>query len=187
MLLFIGLIMGGVISIYKSSDKSRLGYVFIFLGFIFMSFFSLLGGNNEYRVYGNFIDILVYFSSGILEGIGTIIPGISSTALLMLVGVYNIFISSISNLFNINYVISNLRFLVYFSLGLFISIIICIYIMNYLFLKYKKVTFSFILGIILSNILFLILQILTIIKIKTLVIGIPLLGLGFIISLLFDT
>jgi uncharacterized membrane protein len=105
----------------------------------------------------------------------------------MLVGVYNIFISSISNLFNINYVISNLRFLVYFSLGLFISIIICIYIINYLFLKYKKVTFSFILGIILSNILFLILQILTIIKIKTLVIGIPLLGLGFIISLLFDT
>ena len=69
------------------------------------------GDGNDYVINGTFRDIIIYFIAGIVEGIGTIIPGISSSAMLMVMGVYNIFIYSISNMFSISFIISNFRFL----------------------------------------------------------------------------
>ncbi len=186
MILFLGLIMGGIRSIYQNSERGKYGCLFLFWGFVLMGSFSLLGGVHEYVVKGNFWDCLVYFGAGILEGIGTIIPGISSTALLMTVGVYDIFLFSVSNLLDIHCVISNLVFLVSFGLGLFFSIMICIYGIYYLFSRYKRRTFSFILGIVLSNLIILVFQVGKSMELKNLIIGVPLLGLGLFISLLFD-
>ena len=187
MILFIGLIMGGIVSIYHDSDHSKMGILFLVLGFLFMGCFSFFGGNGEYDIQGNFFDVFVYFFSGLLEGIGTIIPGISSTALLMIVGVYHIFISSVSNLLSISFVFDHFVFLVSFGLGLFVSIILCIYVVSYLFSRYKKRTFSFILGMVLSNVIFLLLQVFVYIDIKNLIIVILLLGIGFFISLSIGT
>lgn len=187
MMLLIGLIGGGIFTVYKNCDKSKLGYIIIILGFLLMSVFTFFNGDSEYIIQGNFIDVIVFFISGILEGIGTIVPGISSTALLMIVGVYQIFISSISHLFDISYVIENICFFLSFGLGLFISIFGCIYFIHYLFSKYKVLTFSFILGIVLSNVLFLLLEVLFHIELKKLIIGILLLVIGIVISILFDT
>lgn len=187
MMFLIGLITGGIFTIYKSCDKSKLGIFLIILGFIFMGIFSILSSNNQYIIKGNYIDILVFIFSGFLEGMGTIIPGVSSTALLMIIGMYEIFMTSISNVFNISYVLSNLSFYLSFSLGLFISIFLSIYLIQYLFSKYKNKTFSFILGIILSNILFLFIKVFQSGVVKNLIIGIILLGIGIIISLLTDT
>lgn len=186
MMLFIGLIMGGIKTIYKVSNKSISGFFLFILGLIFMGIFTFIGSNNEYIIKNNYTDNLIYFLSGMLEGFGTIIPGISSTALLMIIGTYKIFISNISNLINITYIINNINFYLSFTIGLFISIFTSIYIINYLFKKYKSNTFSFILGIITSNVLFLLLNTLEIIALKNLIIEIILLGTGYFISLYFD-
>lgn len=45
------------------------------------------------------------FVSGIFEAIGSIIPGISGTALLMLFGTYDIIVYSIGNITNIRIII----------------------------------------------------------------------------------
>jgi len=123
MMLFIGLIMGGCISIYKCSDRNRCGYFYLVLGFVIMGLFSSFSGDSQYIAKGGIIDFFVYFLGGILEGFGTVIPGISSTALLMIMGIYSRYLDVIANILNISYVFDNLLFLVSFSLGLFISII----------------------------------------------------------------
>lgn len=186
MMLFIGLIMGGIKSIYKDSDRDRSGILLFILGFIFMEIFTYISGSGEYIIRNNFYDNIVYFLSGILEGIGTIVPGISSTALLMIIGSYEIFMNNISNILNLSYVIENINFYLSFGLGLFISIIGSIYIIHILFKRYRNKIFSFILGIIISNVLFLFINILKIMVLKNLIIGILLLGIGYFISLLFD-
>lgn len=186
MIMLIGLIIGGSRTIYKNCDRNMCGYFIMMLGFLFMGIFTFIGGSSRYVIRNNFFDNIVYFLSGMLEGFGTIIPGISSTALLMIVGIYDIFIYNISNLFDMSFVISNIFFYVFFGIGLFISIFGCIYIIQMLFLKYRSKTFSFILGIVISNILFLFVRIISYITIKNLIIGIILLGIGLFISFLFD-
>ena len=113
-----------------------------------------------------------------------VVPGISSTALLMVIGTYNNIIYSLSNVGNI---INNLNILIPYGIGIFIGIIITSIVINYLFNKYNKLTFSFILGVILSTLVTLLLKIFSYnINIKDLVIGILLLSLGIIISYFFD-
>ena len=115
--------------------------------------------NTNYIIRNNFFDYIIFFGAGILEAIGTIIPGISSTALLMLIGIYNTYLNILSHLFNVNYLISNLRFIIPFSLGMFISVIILSILIDYLFKNYRNLTFSSILGISLSATFILILRV----------------------------
>ena len=186
MMLFIGLIIGGIKSIYINSDRGKSGILLFILGFIFMGIISYVSGSREYIIRGNLIDNIIYFISGMLEGIGTIVPGISSTALLMIIGIYELFMESVSNILDLSYMIENINFYLSFGLGLFISIFLSIYIISYLFKRYRNKTFSFILGIILSNVLFLFINTLKFMVLKKLIIGFLLLGIGYFISLLFD-
>ena len=55
--------------------------------------------------------------------------------------------------------ISNLRFIIPFSLGMFISVIILSILIDYLFKNYRNLTFSSILGISLSATFILILRV----------------------------
>ena len=182
---FIGLIVGGIREIYKNTSTKLKGIILTTISFILMNLISILSVNNTYIEKNNIIDCLVYFISGILEGIGTIIPGISSTALLMMIGIYKTFINSISNITNINFIIHNLKFLSSFTIGFILSIIICLILINIALKKYKKETFSIILGIFLSNILFLIINLIPYVTITNIFLGIQLLILGIMLSLLF--
>ena len=182
---FIGLIIGGIKEINKNINKKIRGTVLSIIIFIIMNIISILSINNNYIPKNNIMDYIIYFISGLLEGIGTIIPGISSTALLMMIGIYKTFINSVSNITNIFFIINNIKFLSTFTLGFIISIIICLIIINISFKKYKKETFNIILGIFLSNILFLIIRLLPYISFSNLLLGIPLLIIGLTISLLF--
>ena len=103
--LFIGLIIGGIPSIIKKTPKSITNISIIITSFILIILLTVSNLDNTYTVKNNNIDLIIFFISGLLEAIGTIIPGISSTALLMLLGVYNIYIKSISNLLDINYIL----------------------------------------------------------------------------------
>lgn len=183
MCLFVGIIIGGVSGIYKNCNFSYKGIICFFISFLLFLILCNTGDGNDYVINGTFRDIIIYFIAGIVEGIGTIIPGISSSAMLMVMGVYNIFIYSISNMFSISFIISNFRFLFSFGIGLFISIIMCIFLINYLFKKYRDITFSSILGIVIGNIIMIIYNIIKIVAIKNLVIVVILLGIGFIIGL----
>jgi putative membrane protein len=129
-----------------------------------MTTISLIGGSNNYILKNNSLDIIVFLLAGFLEAIGTILPGISSTALLMLMGVYSIFLKSLGNIYSFSNLKTNLYFLIPFSLGFIIGVIILVSLVNYLFKRYKSTSFSLILGISLSSIFALIINVLSKIK-----------------------
>ena len=180
MLFFIGLIFGSTPKIISKVDKSIKGVLLVITTFIIITLLTTMNINNNKINYS----IIIFLISGLIDAFGMVVPGISSTALLMVLGTYNNIIYSLSNVGNI---INNLNILIPYGLGIFIGIIVTSIIINYLFKKYNKLTFSFILGVILSTLLTLLLEIFShYINIKDLVIGLVLLSLGIIISYFFD-
>lgn len=180
MLFFIGLIFGSTPKIISKVDKSIKGVLLVITTFIIITLLTTMNINNNKINYS----IIIFLISGLIDAFGMVVPGISSTALLMVLGTYNNIIYSLSNIENI---INNLNILIPYGLGIFIGVIITSIIINYLFKKYNKLIFSFILGVILSTLLTLLLEIFShYINIKDLVIGLVLLSLGIIISYFFD-
>lgn len=183
MSLFIGLIIGGIITIKKEITNKKSNYLLVIISFLLMSFISTSNLANIYTIKGNFIDILVFFFSGILEAFGTIVPGVSSTALLMLMGIYPYYIDILSNLLNFNYLLNSLRFLIPFGFGLLIGVVILSLVISYLLRYHKEKTFSIILGLSFSTIITLLINIITkITSIELMIPSIILLSTGFIIT-----
>ena len=153
MLFFVGLIIGGIPSILREVDKKDYKYVFIVL-FLF-TLISLFNVNNSYVLKNNFIDYIIFFVGGIVETCGTVIPGLSSTALLLILGIYDSVIESIGNIssFNINFSI-----LIPFGFGIVVSLIFVSKFISCVLKKYKKKTYSVILGLVLSSIIVLIVK-----------------------------
>ena len=156
---FIGLIIGGIPILSKKIKYHPSNYLLILLSFFLMSVLVLSNPNYTYIPQNNFMDTLVYFFSGILEALGTVLPGISSTALLMLMGVYQQYLTILGNAFDITLLKETVSFIFPFSLGLFTGIIVISLLVNYLLKNYLEPTFSIILGISASSVFMLIIKI----------------------------
>jgi len=158
--LFIGLILGGIPVIKNKITSNKSNLLIITISFFVMTILSISNINNNYVLKNNYIDTIVFFISGILEALGTVLPGISSTALLMLIGVYNNYIIMIKNALNPMLISETLFFILPFSLGLFLGIIVISLLVNFLFKHYYEKTFSLILGISFSSVTLLVIKLL---------------------------
>ena len=147
MFLFLGLIMGGIPSVYKNICRKRSGYIIFIFALISVLLLDTLSDNNIYVISNSYMDLLVFMISGLIDAFGTVIPGLSSTALLMLFGSYDIIMTAISEV--------NLFILTYYGIGMMVGLILVSYLMNYLFSKYKKKTYSLVLGLVIGSMIIL--------------------------------
>lgn len=178
MLFFIGLIIGGIPSILKEVDKKD--YIYSLITIILFTIISITNINNNYLITNTYKDYLVFFLGGITEALGTVIPGLSSTALLLILGIYNTLITKISN---ISKLIIDLKILLPFTIGLIIGLILISKLIIYLLNKHKKKTYSIIIGLLISSIITLIIKTFIITpSLIELLIGLLLMILGIIIS-----
>ena len=177
MFFFIGLVIGGLPFIINKINKKD--YSITIISFSIFFFLSIFNINNNYTPQNNFIDIIIYILSGLLEAIGTIVPGVSSAALLMIVGTYDQIVYSIGN-------ITNIKLIITFSISTIIFILLLVKIVEYLFRKYNNKMYSFVLGVLSSSIILLIIQVFkNKVSIITLSIGLIFMILGIIIANLF--
>ena len=116
-----------------------------------------------------------------------IIPGISGTAVLMLLGVYELILTMFSHFFSWHYLKYNAFVLAPFLIGIVLGFLTITKLVYYCMQKEEEKTWSVILGFSLSS-LFLLLQ-------KTLQyratmfewgVGVVLFGIGFLVSLYFE-
>lgn len=149
MMFFIGLIIGGIPDFTRKVKKKD--YYIVIISFVIFFLISITNVDNLYVVKNNGFDFVIFFISGVVESIGTVVPGISGTALLMIMGTYNLVISSIGNL-------SNLEIIVPFAFGFMIGLVIIVKIINYLFKKIENKVYAFVLGVLLSSVVLLIVQ-----------------------------
>ena len=182
MMLFIGMIIGCLSEIGDRIIKKN--YLLIFIGFILFFLVSIGNINNVYIIRNNFFDVIIFFVSGICEAIGTVVPGISSAALLMVLGTYNIIINALGNIQDI---VFNIKIIIPFFAGGLLGILFLVKIIEYFLNYHQNNTYNFIFGIVISGIVLLIIQTF---KYKyvifELIIGIIFLIMGITVSLIFS-
>ena len=189
---FMGLVLGGVPFIYKkiiNKDKVKISSLIIFLLtfslVVSMSFIN----ESSYEVSLNNLQIFGYIKLilvGIIASGTMVIPGISGSLVLMLLGYYYPILTIIKELLSFKNLFTNIIVISLFLIGILIGIILFVKLIEHLFKNYEQKTYYGIFGFILAS--FLAIPIKTFMKISytfipfELVIGLILMGIGFMIS-----
>lgn len=160
--LFTGLILGNIFEIKKRIDvKNRkivtLSFLIFFIIYLFLNKITLGSSNN-----------LTFFISGFLETISILIPGISGTSILMVLGTYDDILYLLSNFLNFQFLLTKLNLIIYFSLGLILSFLIVIKLLNYCIKKKYNEFSNAVYGLFLFNIIIMMLNIIKLISINNL-------------------
>lgn len=163
-LFFIGLIVGGFPLLLKKAKghKVSLGYLLSFLSTTSLVIILRLLQTSENTVSLNNVSlftIIILLLVGMLAASTMVIPGVSGSFVLMLIGFYKPILNTISNITKINLLGHNLLILVPFGIGVLLGIVITAKVIEYLLKKYEIYTYYGIYGFILASILVLILNI----------------------------
>ena len=165
---FIGLIMGGVPSIIKPAKESlkkenkSIGIPHIIT---FLALFGLAVGmavmNETETNSANFeLSIgfaIILFIVGVVAAATMVIPGVSGSLVLMILGFYAGVMGSISGFisavlsWNMEAILYNMGILVPFGLGVVAGIFAVAKLMEWLFAKYPSITYGGILGLIIAS------------------------------------
>ena len=152
-LFFIGLILGSVPSIYKTHSDMKLSLpaVLTFCGGVFLIllifFFAPVHHTPIKTEVGVSIDVrqaIMLIISGIFSGGSMIMPGISGSFILVLLGQYHIVIRAVKNI--------NLIPLFFLGIGVAFGIWSFAKIIDILLKRFPKETFYFILGLVVASV-----------------------------------
>lgn len=163
-LFFIGLIVGGFPLLLKKAKghKVSLGYLLSFLSTTSLVIILRLLQTSENTVSLNNVSLftmIILLLVGMLAASTMVIPGVSGSFVLMLIGFYKPILNTISNITKFNLLGHNLLILVPFGIGVLLGIVITAKVIEYLLKKYEIYTYYGIYGFILSSILVLILNV----------------------------
>lgn len=183
---FLGLILNSVYEFKKEIQLSKKNIYIVFIISIISLLICSLGINNVYNYKFTFWDNLFLIFVGVLEATTMIIPGISGTAVMMILGVYNLLLSTFSNLYSIDYISYNLLILLPFILGFILGFILITRIVEKFILNNDK-SKIYILGFILGSFFILSYKTFMCFDNKFLFLSISLFIIGYIIPFLFKS
>lgn len=141
---FMGLILGSLPLIIKQSKvcKITLTHIMCFIiTLLFSIYLVLLEHENLFTASTFSTSSLVLI--GFLMSAGIIIPGVSKTAILMLLGIYSSYLSAIASL--------NFSILIPMGIGLFLGGFTFMFVINFLFSNFKSYTYFLILGFVVGS------------------------------------
>lgn len=151
MFFFIGLIIGSFKDINKEIKCKNKKVILVTL--IITLILGLIGVSNEIKIGNSFLNFIYFIFVGFIDALTMVIPGISGTATLMMIGAYNSLMETFSNLLNFTLFNSNFMIMLPFSIGMIIGIVLTVKLINYLFKNYKDNTYSAIIGFSISTII----------------------------------
>ena len=137
---FLGLIFATIYVIFKLINK---WYLTNFIILFFCIFFSVYISSFTVDV-TNEISLIYIFMSGIIASSAMILPGISGSLVLVILGVYTYMIKSLDNL--------ELVVIFTFIFGSLIGLLSFSKILKYLFKNYRDLTYTIMLGLVIGSI-----------------------------------
>ncbi|QWC00467.1 DUF368 domain-containing protein [Mycoplasmatota bacterium] len=161
LLFFIGLLVGGMSHLYKQTDIksanikhmmiSSISFIFLMLIIIFDKSQTTVG--IEYFDL-NFMTYILIIALGIVSATTMIVPGISGSAVLMVLGFYTAIVSNvIGDFLNINHFSYNIQVVILFLIGIVIGILVFSKLISYLLERFPKETYSSILGLVIASVI----------------------------------
>lgn len=143
---FIGLILGSLRLVIKQANIKKINYAHILCLLLTFSFsIYLVAIEKTLDNYSNMYSHQSLIIAGILMSAGIVIPGVSKTVILMMLGLYEIYLSAISSI--------NLSILFPLGIGLTIGGVLFLCLINFLFKFVKSYTYFGIIGFILGSII----------------------------------
>lgn len=160
--LFIGLIFGGVSLIMRKikGKGSKINYLIFFVIFFFVISLNFLKTDLIEISFTNMgiIGYLLLLLMGFIASSAMVIPGISGSFILMVLGYYDKIIYTVSTITDFSKLGSNLLILVPFGIGVIIGIVFMAKLITNLIKKYETKTYFAIMGFVLSSVVVLLLQ-----------------------------
>ncbi|WP_010098140.1 DUF368 domain-containing protein [Ornithinibacillus scapharcae] len=146
---FLGLIVGILPYLFNQAE-ARINfqtkhYIVLIIGAIIVASMMFLHESENVVIEEvTFSTYVILFFSGFIASAAMILPGISGSFILLVIGVYATVISAISNL--------QLDIIAVVGIGIFLGIITMSKIINYFLQNYRNMTFSLIIGLVLGSI-----------------------------------
>lgn len=159
---FCGLIAGSLPFIFKKvkGHKVTVGKIIPFLIFfgvvILMAFLGESGGNSADVSFG-FVNVIKLFSVGIIAAATMVVPGVSGSMMLMLLGYYDTILKAINDFidalvtFDIGGLTTGVGILAPFGIGVIIGIFLIAKLIEFIFSKAEIHAYYGIIGLILAS------------------------------------
>lgn len=189
------MILGGLPVIYDKvkGNSIRIPQILAFaLFFIMVVGFALVGegGDASADISFSIFNEIKLFGVGIIAAATMVIPGVSGSMIMMILGYYNTIIDTINNFinalkdFNITAMLDTFVVLVPFGIGVVVGIVAVAKLIEFMLKKYPLVTYWAIIGLIVASpFAILIMMEVGTIGIMEILTGVVLLAIGFFISL----
>ena len=158
---FIGLILGGfpiIVNRIKGKKITPVCIVAFIVFFALIIVMQLIGGEeNVATIKMSVIEIIKLFAVGIVASATMIIPGVSGSMMLMILGYYAPILESINDFircltkFDIAGMVEAAKILFPFGIGVLVGIVLIAKLVEYLFNHFEKETFYGILGLLAAS------------------------------------
>ncbi len=194
-LLFIGLIIGGLPAVWKKvkGNSVKVGHILSCLVFFALVAGLALVGETE----GNAADlsfslgsVIKLFGIGVIASATMVIPGVSGSMVLLLLGYYHPVLETITNFikavlaFDINGILAGIGVLLPFGIGVVAGIFVIAKIIEVIFEKFPLYAYWAIIGLIVSSpVAILLVSGMGTITIVSILTGIVSLAVGFVIAM----
>ena len=186
LLFFTGLILGGMPMLFGKIKKNiKPSYALIFLATfaLVIGVMFLKTGNDVVLVDLNAWGYFKLFLVGVIAAATMIIPGISGSFMLMVMGYYEPIINAINEFTSFNNLWNNFWILMPFGIGVLLGVIIIAKIIEFLFQKFEVPTYFGIIGFVLASLIGIFTSAGNLVFTPTfIIVGIILMVLGFVIA-----
>lgn len=186
-LFFAGLILGGIPMLYKKiKGNFNVKNVIIFiLTFAFVIGIMFLKSSKDVSFENmNIVSYLLLFIVGVVAAATMIIPGISGSFMLMVMGYYKPILNTINDLTSFNNIFENMLILIPFGIGVLVGFVVIAKILEYLFKKFEVPTYFGIIGFVLSSLIGIFVQTEGLMFVPMqIIVGIILFAIGFVVAL----
>lgn len=163
-LFFMGLVIGGIPMLFSKIKgtkevKKPISYVILFLTFLLVMVLAfskeIFGGTLGNADFSN-LNILGYLNLTLIGTIAAatmVIPGVSGSLVLMLLGFYFPIVNVIKELTHFNNIGSNILIAGFFGVGILIGIVLIAKLIEWLLAKFETFTYFGVIGFIIASVL----------------------------------
>ena len=192
-MLFIGLILGGVPLLLKKVKNEKIGiphiiaFVVLFVAIIAMQMFGKSG--EDVKLVIGVVPLVKLFFVGVVASATMVIPGVSGSMMLMIMGYYNPILNAITEFVkgvasgNWNNVLTVSVSLIPFGIGVVLGIFAIAKMIEFLLARWEGITYCAILGLVASSpVVILMSTVLSGITVAVIVTGVIALAVGMLIA-----
>lgn len=155
-LLFVGLIVGGVPQLFnKIKNEVSFGNIllmFIGIGLLVIMSFTTGGAGNQV-IDTSLISMIKMFGIGVLSSATIVIPGVSGSFLLMVIGYYEPLLRIVNEITSFTNLYNNIIVMIPLGIGLVLGAILIARVIDFCLRKYPVKTYYVIIGFVIASII----------------------------------